>query len=164
MVNLQSVLFNIHMQMVMCQSCTSPQNGCLTWGCLRWLLHRPLLVILVPMWYQDNLPDGSMCLGTPTCSPLPFFPSSAAASLPGGQEMDGKPCAPRQHLPEGISYRLSEGIEEPCDWFGPLCKGKNETRTQAYFSSISSGMSREAFLLMNFLFLCNSNQNKKNST
>lgn len=164
MVNLQSVLFNMHMPMVACQPCTSPQNGCLPWGYMRWLLPRPLLVILVPMWYQDKLPDGSMCLGTPTFSPLPSFPSSAAASLRGGQEMDGKPCTLRQHLPEAISCGLSEGIEEPCAWFGPLCKGKNETQTQAYFSSLSSGMSREAFLLMNFLFLCNSNQNKKNST
>lgn len=159
------------MQVVTCQSCTSPWGGFLSWGCMKrgpgwhpvWQ-HEPLLVILVPTWSQNNLPDGSVCLGTPTCSPPPSFPSSAAASLPGGQEMDGKPCAPRQHHPEGISCRLSVGIEEPCDWFGPLCKGKNETQTQAYFSSVSSGMSREVFLLMNFLFLCNSNQNKKNST
>lgn len=130
---------------------------------MSWLLHRPLLVILVPMRSRDNLLDASVCLGTPTWSPLPSFPSSATASLPGGQEMDGKPCAPRQHLPEGISCRLTEGIEEPCDWFGPFCKGQNETQAQAYFSS-SSGMSRDVFLLMNFLFLCNSNQNKKNST
>lgn len=32
--NLQSVLFNIHMQMVTCQSCTSLQDGCLSWGCM----------------------------------------------------------------------------------------------------------------------------------
>lgn len=47
---------------------------------------------------------------------------------------------------------------------GLSARGKNETQTQAYFSSVSSGMSREVFLLMNFLFLCNSNQNKKNRT
>lgn len=72
-------------------------------------------------------------------------------------------------LPDSLFQRASttdtlKELRSPVTGLGLSAREKNETQTQAYFSSVSSGMSREAFLLMNFLFLCNSNQNKKNST
>ena len=54
-------------------------------------------------------------------------------------------------------------MRSPVTGLGLFAMKKMKPKPQAYFSSVSSGTSRESSLLMNF-FPCNSNQNKKNST
>ena len=71
-------------------------------------------------------------------------------------------------LPASITWKTSSAgsvveMRSPVTALGLFAMKKMKPKPQAYFSSVSSGTSRESSLLANS-FLCNSNQNKKNST
>lgn len=155
---------------------TSPRDGCLPWGCTArgppWHLvqQHELAGCTGPSWLSLS-PCGlrTTCQMDERVRGRRSAPSAAAASLPGGQETDGlypswetlrsQPASPRGH------HLQAQWLKWGALWlvWASLLWKKWNPNPQAYLSSLSSGTSRKSSLLMNF-FLCNSNQNKKNST